>query len=98
MALKARALLYAASPLHNTSNNLEKWKKAAAAAKDIIDTGWYSLEPNYSDIFNNYKSQELIFGRREDASNYFEADNFPIGFEGANKNGTHPTQSLVSSY
>lgn len=27
MALKARTLLYAASPLHNTSGNRELWKK-----------------------------------------------------------------------
>ena len=36
-ALKARTLLYAASPLHNTSNDRTKWEKAAEACKYIID-------------------------------------------------------------
>lgn len=98
MALKTKALLYAASPLHNPSNDLEKWKKAAVAAKAIIDAGWYSLESDYSNIFNNVNSEELIFGRRENESNYFERDNYPIGYEGANKNGTMPTQNLVDAY
>lgn len=38
MALKARALLYAASPLNNTTNDLSKWTLAAKAAKDIMDS------------------------------------------------------------
>ncbi|MBO6096685.1 MAG: RagB/SusD family nutrient uptake outer membrane protein, partial [Bacteroidales bacterium] len=37
MALKAKALLYAASPLHNPSGDKGKWLKAAKAAQDIID-------------------------------------------------------------
>lgn len=98
MALKAKALLYAASPLHNSSNDPDKWIQAARAAKAIIDAGWYSLESNYSKAFNNLTSKELIFGRRQDNSNSFERDNFPFGYHGANKNGTIPTQNLVDAY
>lgn len=59
MALKARVLLYAASPLHNGGGfapghpaealvgypaaNEERWKKAADAAKELIDLGAYQL-------------------------------------------------------
>jgi hypothetical protein len=38
MALKSRLLLYAASPLNNTGNDLSKWTDAAKAAKDIMDS------------------------------------------------------------
>ncbi|GAA4808683.1 RagB/SusD family nutrient uptake outer membrane protein [Olivibacter ginsenosidimutans] len=52
-ALKARTLLYAASPLYNRSNSNpllgytsadpERWKKAADAAQRIITSGQYAL-------------------------------------------------------
>lgn len=38
LALKARLLLYAASPLWNPSNDMAKWQLAADAAKQIIDS------------------------------------------------------------
>ncbi|WP_177217070.1 RagB/SusD family nutrient uptake outer membrane protein [Pedobacter insulae] len=38
MALKARMLLYAASPLNNTNNDLTKWALAAKSAKDVMDS------------------------------------------------------------
>lgn len=98
MALKARALLYAASPLHNPSNDKQKWVSAAKAAKAIIDSSYYSLENNYSDIFNNLHSNELIWERRHGESNDFEQANFPIGYEGSKPMGTAPTQNLVDAY
>lgn len=36
LAIKARVLLYAASPRNNPDNDTEKWAKAAAAAADVI--------------------------------------------------------------
>lgn len=98
MALKAKVLLYAASPLHNPSHDVQKWIKAAKAAKAIINTGWYSLEPDYSNAFNNLESSGLIFGRRSANSNFFEKDNLPAGYFGSTKNGTNPTQNLVNAY
>jgi starch-binding outer membrane protein, SusD/RagB family len=97
MALKARVLLYAASPLHNSANDINLWKEAAIASRAIITSGGYSLEPNYSNIVNNLTSPELIMERREGDSNGFERRNFPIGFEGGNT-GTCPTQNLVDAY
>jgi hypothetical protein len=98
MALKAKALLYAASPLHNPQDGLQKWVDAAKAAKAIIDSSYYSLDPDYSDIFNNRTSPEIIWDRRLGSINDFEADNFPIGYIGANGNSTAPTQNLVDAY
>lgn len=96
LALKARTLLYAASPLHNTTNDQGKWIAAAYASKVIMDSLWYSLG-SYESIVNNLTSPELILETRQDASNSFESANFPIGFEGGNT-GTCPTQNLVDAY
>jgi starch-binding outer membrane protein, SusD/RagB family len=60
MAFRARLLLYAASPLNNPSNDLERWRAAANAARDLIDYvedpaspgfGMHSLFPNYQNLF-----------------------------------------------
>jgi hypothetical protein len=97
LALKARTLLYAASPLHNTSNSQALWEEAASAAAAIISEENYTLEPNYNTVVNNLTSNELILGRRQGQSNDFERRNFPIGYEGGNT-GTCPTQNLVDAY
>lgn len=100
LALKSRILLYAASPLHNSSNDVVLWQKAAAAAKEVIDLKMYGLAASYSNVVNNLSlspGSELIFERREAASNGFETRNFPIGFQGGNT-GTCPTQNLVDTY
>lgn len=97
LALKARTLLYAASPLHNVGNDPTKWVAAASAAKAIIDLKSYTLDKDYANIVNNLSSTELILERRQAASNTFESANFPIGFEGGNT-GTCPTQNLVDTY
>lgn len=104
MAVKSRALLYAASELHNPTGNKELWKKAAVAAYDIIDQGWYSLptidkDPLYHANGGNevLKSTQLIFERRNGDSNSFEGYNLPIGYEGGNSGNT-PTQNLVDAF
>ena len=60
LALKARSLLHAASPLHNPSSDAAKWKKAADAAKAVMDLNRYSLEPNYGDVLTQPTSNEYI--------------------------------------
>ncbi len=98
MALKARLLLYAASPLHNQSGDATRWIEAARASKALIDSSWYRLEDQYANAFNNRTSVELILDRREGATNSFERANIPVGFEGATVGGTRPTQNLVDQY
>lgn len=97
LALKARTLLYAASPLHNTTGSQAKWIEAATAAKQVIDMNRYSLDATYASAFNNLSSKELLLERRFAAANTFETANFPIGYEGG-MTGTCPTQNLVDSY
>lgn len=97
LALKARALLYAASPLHNNTEDAGKWVRAAQASRQLIDQAHYTLEGSYGEVVNNRTSPELILETREPASSAFEAANFPIGYEGGNT-GTCPTQNLVDAY
>ncbi|MCL3781147.1 RagB/SusD family nutrient uptake outer membrane protein [Prolixibacteraceae bacterium JC049] len=100
MALKSRALLYAASKLHNANSDVEKWKQAASAALDLMNSGLYQLEGNINTVVTNKitsASNELIMVRRNQQSNAFERKNFPIGYEGGGT-GTCPTQNLVDAF
>jgi hypothetical protein len=98
MALKARVLLYAASPLHNSGNDRSKWIAAANASWNVINSGQYSLESNYGNVVNNSAGRELIFGVRRAAERFFEERNFPVGFAGASATAMTPTQNLVNCY
>ncbi len=102
LAIKARALLYAASPLNNPTNDVEKWKKAAEAAKDIIDNPdlGYSLASDYGNYFLNdtpLSSSETIIAVRRGASNSLESKNYPIATPGG-ASGVTPSHNLVSAY
>ena len=85
LALKARALLYQASPLFNKENNKELWKEAAAASKFIIDNApvWgYNLSA-YANLWGHdtFTNSEFIFVLGTQASNDFEKNNYPVGVE-----------------
>jgi len=103
-ALLSRVYLYAASPLHNPSNDKQNWQKAADAAEELFDKG-YSLYPDYQQLFDLNQGDdqdEVIFSRG------FSVDNghlFPIrnissryggwgGWFGSNG----PSQNLVDDY
>lgn len=101
LGLKARALLYQASPLFNTDNNKELWKEAAAASKFIIDNAavWgYQLSP-YANLWGHdtFTNPEFLFVLGTQASNQFEMNNYPVGVENGNS-GNCPTQTLVDAY
>ena len=76
MAVKSKALLYAASKLHNPSMDTELWKKSAKAAIDIINTGLYSLDPQES--ANNLDSKEVVLMRINGDNSDFEMFNLPL--------------------
>jgi hypothetical protein len=65
LALKARVLLYEASPLFNPSNDVTKWKTAADAAKAVMDftEAGYGLFDDYRALFlpQNENNKEVIF-------------------------------------
>lgn len=100
LAIKARVLLYAASPLHNPSGDWDKWNRAAKAAADLIDLNVYSLDGDYGAYFrggNSLSSPESIYVVRRGTSNTMEQNNYPIATSGG-KSGVCPTENLVSAY
>ena len=101
MAVKAKALLYAASPLFNESGDKAKWQKAAKAAKDIMDLGLFRLDPNEKANCAGNTSPEVIFQILRSESQSFENYNFPVRFtkgERTYMSGTYPTQNLVDAF
>ena len=99
LAVKAKALLYAASPLHNPSGDKSKWQAAAAAAQELIDLGVYSLDPGVK--VNNSASPEVIMLVMRSESQSFEKYNFPVRFTEGQRtamSGTYPTQNLVDAF
>lgn len=106
LALKSRALLYAASPLYlqpddltgNKPTDENKWNAAAEAAKAVIDLEpYYSLVGSYTSLYNSIANTELILARRYAAANDFERANYPVGYD-QGQSGTTPSQNLVDAY
>src|SRR5258706_2002099 len=71
LAVKARILLYYASPLNNTANVAARWTTAATAAKAVMaygpapGSGEYSLYPDYYKLFiDKLGNKEVIFARK----------------------------------
>lgn len=60
LMLKARVYLYAASPLHNPTNNRDLWKRAADAHKAVMDLKVYSLHDDYKTVLHVRNSPEII--------------------------------------
>lgn len=102
LALKARVLLYAASPLHNPEGDVNKWIRAAEAANEFLccDKISYSLASDYASYFqgaNSLTSPETIYVVRRSGSNSLEVANYPIATPGG-KSGVCPTLNLVAQY
>jgi len=102
LALKSRLLLYAASPLYNNDvSDTQKWAKAAAAAKAVMDLGIYSLYTGgYANLFTTAGSNsEYIFARFYNVSARhlpLEIANGPNGYSAWG--GNLPLQNLVDDY
>ena len=101
LALKARTLLYAASPLFNPNNDRNKWEAAAKANKEVIDrcAEWGIALDTYASLWgnNSFVNKEIIFAVAKTEDNTFEKQNYPIGIEGG-QSGNCPTQTLVDQY
>ena len=102
LALKARAALYAASPLYNTANDQSKWVAAAEAAYEIIGNRselGYGLDNSFANLFGatNYNSSEVILVRPTGTSTSFESANYPMGVSGG-ETSTCPTENLASAF
>lgn len=103
MAIKARALLFAASPLNNPSNDLAKWQLASDAAKAVIDLNKYKLYPDYKKMFlaTEAYNSEMIWVRPfnhivDKETIGIELRFYPNGFNGYGQ--IEPLQNLVDQY
>ena len=90
-ALKGRTLLYG-----------EKWSESAAATKQVMDSGTYSLFSDYHSLFHeaNDNNQEVIFDKQfqdPDSGHWSHLFNQSIGYTGG-WGATNPTQGLVDAY
>ncbi|GEP97555.1 RagB/SusD family nutrient uptake outer membrane protein [Chitinophaga cymbidii] len=85
----------------------ERWRRAAVAAKDVIDgaeANGYKLyrsasnDPvrNYQEIFIERNNSEVLFARNAGEHSHFERCSNPIGFGGFSI--FCPTQELVDAY
>ncbi len=101
MALKARLLLYAASPQYNPSGDVVKWQAAADAAKRIMDTGKHAIYSSYPNIWlwntAGAFNTEVIFATSATAGVTIEQNNAPVSYDAANGR-TNPTQEMVDAY
>ncbi len=106
MALKARMLLYAASPLNNPGNEASRWQAAASAAKAVMDLNIYSLYPNYYRLFlDKAGNSEVIFARKYARPGVTHETPWKLSMSiqvpdvlGGAWGGFSPTQNLVDAY
>ncbi len=122
LAVKARLLLYAASPefngntdfanfknkdgkvLINQTYDAQKWKRAADAAKAVIDLGLYNLykdasnDPikSYQGIFSQQWNSEQIFSRKTNQLADYDTHSMPR--QAGGWNGLGVTQEQVDAY
>lgn len=95
MALKARLLLYAASPLYNVGS----WADAAAAAKAVMDLNQYSIAPDYAKLFLDVNNNEIIFARQYAIGARHVCLEIANGANGYNGwAGNTPLQNMVDAY
>lgn len=98
LALKARVLLYAASPYWNKSNDQATWQAAANACKAVFDLGLYTLDSDFERMFCNPQSSEHIFQRlyNTEFSNWYDWELVPQSYGGYST--AAPLQGLIDAF
>lgn len=109
LALKARAQLYAASPLFSGKGegDKERYLKAAQYSQALIDTcaahkiriGFYENTWGTSSYMSGARNNaELIYARRVDDFGKPESRNFPVGIASAGAGGNCPSEDLAEAF
>lgn len=103
LALKSRALLYAASPQWNAANDQAKWQKASDAAKAVIDmnTNYQFYNGKYINITTTLNSELIMvrLGNKQYLWKSFQgSETFlsPNGYHGWSSFA--PSQNLVDAF
>ncbi len=108
-AIRARVLLYNASPLNNPENDKTKWQRAADAAQDVIDLPGFSLVPmsDYKRLFIGSRTNpvsEIIWRSWSDNSHINNTNGINVGtypyatITSPWACGESPTQELVDCF
>lgn len=113
-ALKLRALLYAASPLNNPDNDVEKWKRAAAAGNEFLSNPafqpWMNLNFSYWELFTTQNDLKYLTSQKGRNTgiiftvpfhlngNSMERYNYPIGAPNGGQAVTAPSQNLIDAF
>lgn len=114
IVLKQRALLFAASPLHNTTGDISLWQRSAAAGQQIFSDPNCShvnfLFSNYRDLFMSQNTTNTLTPRKgantgiiltrpfSQTSDAFERANYPVGMTNGGAGATCPSQNLVDAF
>ncbi len=103
LTLKAWCELFAASPVNNSSNDIQRWKLAASTYQQIMDLHNYDLFPDYRMLFleENNNNVEVIFDKPYFRNNNMTSQMGPsyVGYSEYRAYGTsNPTQELVDTY
>ncbi len=106
LALKARTLLYIASPLFNPSNEQSRWTAARDANKRIIDIAGISEisgADDYANVFSGKSRNDVILSRSFTQNNAHGGGEWGVNmwFYPGSMNGWGtlvPTQDLVNAY
>ncbi len=99
MGLKARALLWGASPYWSAHNSGMEYSDAAKAALDVIDLNVYSLMPKYKDVFMVNYNPEVIYFHNDVVRATWQFMNFvPIPLGGWCGGNMLATQEFVDCY
>ena len=106
LALKARVLLYYASPLNNPSNDQTRWADAAKAAKDVMNLNVYDTYPDFYRLFMDKQgNKEVIFAKKYGRPGRIHETAWKLAMSieapsviGGAWGGFHATQNLVDCY
>lgn len=102
LTLKGWCELYHASIQRNPTNDIQRWKVAAATSKAVIDMGVYSLTSDFNELFMVNNNSESIFARQygPDKGNNKEMHFGPpaIGSSRSGWGNFQPTQQLVDEF
>ncbi len=104
LAMKARILLYYASPQFNPDNDKARWEKAYEAnkfAKEELAKNGYGLYSDYAGFWFNEMNEEVVFAYRYQEpgiTNNWDAGTRPLD-ESMNVQGfNQPSLEMVNSY
>lgn len=104
LAMKARVLLYYASPQFNPENHKDRWEKAYQVnkqAKDELEANGYDLYPDYENFWFEEMNQEVVLVKRfqePGLTHNWQAATRPLD-ESQNATGSNqPTLEMVESY